>query len=85
MKNLNQVSLRDLKEDGNYLVHQVEYERFGDSESYLLNGSGKEVLKFVKEHVNFYEDEDINDLYNWFDENNGDGDDLLSIFELENK
>jgi hypothetical protein len=82
MKNLNEVSLRDLKEDGNYLVHQVMYERFGDSESYLLQGSGSEVLKFVKEHVNFYEDEDINDLFDWYDEGNGDGDDLISIFEL---
>jgi hypothetical protein len=82
MKNLNEVSLRDLKEDGNYLVHQVVYERFGDSEKYLLKGSGKEVLDFVKEHVGFYEEDDLLDLFRWYDENNGDGDDLLSIFEL---
>jgi len=82
MKNLNEVYLRDVKENGTYLVHQVMYERFGDSESYLLQGSGSEVLKFIKEHVNFYEDEDINDLFDWYNECNGDGGDLISIFEL---
>ena len=82
MKSLIEVSLRDLKEDGSYLIHQVVYERFGNNESYLLNGSGKEVLDFVKEHVGFYEEDDLDDLFKWFDENNGDGDDLISIFEL---
>jgi hypothetical protein len=82
MKNLVEVNLRDVKENVNYLVNVNEYERYGDVESYLLMGSGKEVLEFIKDKVGFEDDDDDNDLFNWFDESNGDGDDLISIFEV---
>ena len=82
MKSLNEISIRDVKEDGKYLVHMIEYERFGDSESQLLVGSGSEVITFIKESVGF-EDDNIEDLFTWFEENNGDGDDFFSIFEVE--
>jgi len=82
MKSLNEISIKEVKEDGKYLVHVTEYERFGFSESQLLVGSGSEVITFIKEQVGF-EDEDIEDLFTWFDENNGDGDDYYSIFEVE--
>ncbi len=81
MKSLNEISIRQVKEDGKYLVHVIEYERFGDSENQLLIGSGSEVITLIKEHFGF-EDEDIEDLFTWFEENNGDGDDLFSIFEV---
>ncbi len=81
MKSLNEISIRQVKKDGKYLVHVIEYERFGDSESQLLIGSGSEVITLIKEHVGF-EDEDIEDLFTWFEENNGDGDDFFSIFEV---
>ena len=81
MKSLNEISIREVKEDGKYLVHVIEYERFGDSESQLLVGSGSEVITLIKEHVGF-EDEDIEDLFTWFEESNGDGDDFFSIFEV---
>jgi hypothetical protein len=84
MKNLNEIKLRDVKENGTYLIHEVTYERFGGNESHLVQGNGKEVLDFVKEHVGFYEGDDLDKLFDWFDETNGDGDDLISIFELEN-
>ena len=82
MKSLNEISIKEVKEDGKYLVHVIEYERHGFSESQLLVGSGSEVITFIKEQVGF-EDEDIEDLFTWFDENNGDGDDYYSIFEVE--
>ena len=41
MKNLVEVNLRDVKEEVNYLVHVSEYERYGDSETYLVKGNGK--------------------------------------------
>jgi len=81
MKNLVEVNLRDVKENVNYLVSVSEYERFGDSESYLLMGSGKEVLEFIKDRVGF-DDDNVEDLFYWFNESNGDGDDLISIFEV---
>ena len=81
MKNLVEVNLKDVKEEVNYLVHISEYERYGDSETYLLKGNGKEVLEFIRDKVGFDEDED-EDLFTWFDESNGDGDDLISIFEV---
>ena len=81
MKNLVEVNLRDVKEEANYLVHVIEYERYGDNETYLLKGNGKEVLEYVKDKVGF-DDSDDEDLFTWFDESNGDGDDLISIFEV---
>ncbi len=81
MKNLVEVNLKDVKEEVNYLVHISEYERYGDNETYLLKGNGKEVLEFIKDKVGFDEDVD-EDLFTWFDESNGDGDDLISIFEV---
>jgi hypothetical protein len=81
MKNLVEINLRQVQEGGNYLVHISEYERYGDNETYLLKGNGKEVLEFIKDKVGFDEDED-EDLFTWFDESNGDGDDLISIFEV---
>ena len=81
MKNLVEVNLKDVKQDVNYLVHISEYERYGDSETYLLKGNGKEVLEFIRDKVGF-DDSDDEDLFTWFDESNGDGDDLISIFEL---
>jgi hypothetical protein len=81
MKSLVEVNLKDVKEDVNYLVHISEYERYGDNETYLLKGNGKEVLEFIKDKVGFDDDED-EDLFTWFDESNGDGDDLISIFEV---
>jgi hypothetical protein len=81
MKNLVEVNLKDVKQDVNYLVHISEYERYGDSETYLLKGNGKEVLEFIKDRVGF-DGSDDEDLFTWFDESNGDGDDLISIFEL---
>ena len=81
MKNLVEVNLRDVKQDVNYLVHISEYERYGDSETYLVKGNGKEVLEFIRDKVGF-DDSDDEDLFTWFDESNGDGDDLISIFEL---
>ena len=81
MKGLVEVNLKDVKEEVNYLVHISEYERYGDNETYLLKGNGKEVLEFIKDKVGFEEDED-EDLFTWFDESNGDGDDLISIFEV---
>ena len=81
MKSLNEISIREVKEDGKYLVYVIEYERFGDSESQLLVGSGSEVITLIKEHVGF-EDEDIEDLFTWFEDSNGDGDDFFSIFEV---
>ena len=81
MKNLVEVNLRDVKEEVNYLVHVSEYERYGDSETYLVKGNGKEVLEFIKDKVGF-DDSDDEDLFTWFDESNGDGDDLISIFEV---
>jgi hypothetical protein len=81
MKNLVEVNLRDVKEEVNYLVHVSEYERYGDSETYLVKGNGKEVLEFIRDKVGF-DDSDDEDLFTWFDESNGDGDDLISIFEL---
>ena len=81
MKNLVEVNLRDVKEDVDYLIHISEYERYGDCETYLVRGNGKEVLEFVKEKVGF-DDSDDEDLFTWFDESNGDGDDLISIFEV---
>ena len=80
MKNLVGVNLKDVKEEVNYLVHITEYERYGDNEVYLLKGNGKEVLEYIKDKVGF--DDDDEDLFTWFDESNGDGDDLISIFEL---
>ena len=47
----------------------------------MLKGNGKEVFEFIKDKVGFDEDED-EDLFTWFDESNGDGDDLISIFEV---
>ena len=79
MKNLVEVNLRSVQENGNYLVHITEYERYGDNETYLLKGNGKEVLEYLKDNVGFDDDED---LFTWFDESNGDGDNLISIFEL---
>ena len=81
MKNLVEVNLRDVKEEVNYLVHVSEYERYGGSETYLIKGNGKEVLEYIKDNVGFDDDDDEN-LFNWFDESNGDGDNLISIFEL---
>ena len=81
MKSLVEVNLKDVKQDVNYLVHVSEYERYGDSETYLLKGNGKEVLEYIKDKVGFDDDED-GDLFTWFDESNGDGDDLISIFEV---
>ena len=81
MKNLVVVNLKDVKEEVNYLVHISEYERYGDNETYLLKGNGKEVLEYIKDKVGF-DDSDDEDLFTWFDESNGDGDDLISIFEL---
>jgi len=81
MKNLVEVNLRDVKEEVNYLVHISEYERYGDSETYLVKGNGKEVLEFIRDKVGF-DDSDDEDLFTWFDESNGDGDDLISIFEV---
>ena len=81
MRNLVEVSLRSVQENVNYLVHITEYERYGDNEVYLLMGNGKEVFEYIKDNVGFDDDED-EDLFTWFDENNGDGDDLISIFEL---
>jgi len=81
MKNLVEVNLRDVKEEVTYLVHVSEYERYGDNETYLLKGNGKEVLEYIKDRVGFDDDED-EDLFTWFDESNGDGDDLISIFEV---
>ena len=81
MKNLVEVNLKDVKGEVNYLVHISEYERYGDNETYLLKGNGKEVLEFIKDKVGFDEDDD-EDLFTWFDESNGDGDDLISIFEV---
>ena len=81
MRNLVEVSLRSVQENVNYLVHITEYERYGDNEVYLLMGNGKEVFEYIKDNVGFDDDVD-EDLFNWFDENNGDGDDLISIFEL---
>ena len=81
MKNLVEVNLRDVKEEVNYLVHVSEYERYGDSETYLVKGNGKEVLEFIRDKVGF-DDSDDEDLFTWFDESNGDGDDLISIFEV---
>ena len=81
MKNLVEVNLRDVKEEVNYLVHVSEYERYGDSETYLVKGNGKEVLEFIRDRVGF-DDSDDEDLFTWFDESNGDGDDLISIFEV---
>jgi len=82
MKNLVEVNLRDVKENVNYLVHITEYERYGDNETYLLKGNGKEVLEYVKDNVGFDDDDDDENLFTWFDESNGDGDNLISIFEL---
>ena len=81
MVGLVEVNLKDVKENVNYLVHVIEYERYGDNETYLLKGNGKEVLEYVKDKVGF-DDSDDEDLFTWFDESNGDGDDLISIFEL---
>ena len=81
MVDLVEVNLKDVKEEVNYLVHVSEYERYGDNETYLLKGNGKEVLEFIRDRVGFDDDED-EDLFTWFDESNGDGDDLISIFEL---
>ena len=81
MKNLVEVNLRSVQENGNYLVHITEYERYGDSETYLVKGNGKEVLEFIRDKVGF-DDSDDEDLFTWFDESNGDGDDLISIFEV---
>ena len=81
MVGLVEVNLKDVKENVNYLVHVSEYERYGDNETYLLKGNGKEVLEFIRDRVGFDDDED-EDLFTWFDESNGDGDDLISIFEL---
>ena len=81
MVGLVEVNLKDVKEEVNYLVHVSEYERYGDNETYLLKGSGKEVLEFIRDRVGFDDDND-EDLFTWFDESNGDGDDLISIFEL---
>ena len=81
MVGLVEVNLRSVQENVNYLVHITEYERYGDNETYLLKGNGKEVLEFIKDKVGFDEDDD-EDLFTWFDESNGDGDDLISIFEL---
>jgi hypothetical protein len=81
MKGLVEVNLRQVQEGANYLVHVSEYERYGDNETYLLKGNGKEVLEFIKDKVGFDEDVD-EDLFTWFDESNGDGDDLISIFEV---
>jgi hypothetical protein len=81
MKSLVEVNLKDVKQDVNYLVHVSEYERYGDSETYLLKGNGKEVLEFIKDRVGF-DDSDDEDLFTWFNESNGDGDDLISIFEV---
>ena len=81
MKNLEGVNLKDVKEEVNYLVHITEYERYGDNEVYLLKGNGKEVLEYIKDNVGF-DDSDDEDLFTWFDESNGDGDNLISIFEL---
>ena len=81
MKSLVEVNLKDVKQDVNYLVHVSEYERYGDSETYLVKGNGKEVLEFIRDKVGF-DDSDDEDLFTWFDESNGDGDDLISIFEV---
>lgn len=81
MIGLVEVSLREVKENSNYLVQVSQYERYGDSETYLLKGNGKEVLEYVKDKIEFDED-DYEGLFTWFDESNGDGDDLISIFEL---
>ena len=81
MKSLVEVNLKDVKQDVNYLVHVSEYERYGDSETYLLKGNGKEVLEYIKDKVGF-DDSDDEDLFTWFDESSGDGDDLISIFEV---
>ena len=79
MVGLVEVNLRSVQENVNYLVHVIEYERYGDSETYLLKGNGKEVLEYVKDNVGF---DDNEDLFTWFEESNGDGNDLISIFEL---
>ena len=82
MKNLVEVNLRDVKEEVKYLVHIIEYERYGDNETYLLKGNGKEVLEYIKDNVGFDDDDDDEDLFTWLDESNGDGGDLISIFEV---
>ena len=82
MKNLVEVNLRDVKENVNYLVHVIEYERYGDNETYLLKGNGKEVLEYIKDNVGFDDDDNDEDLFTWLDESNGDGGDLISIFEV---
>ena len=82
MVGLVEVNLKDVKENVNYLVHVIEYERYGDSETYLLKGNGKEVLEYIKDNVGFDDDDEDENLFTWFDESNGDGDDLISIFEL---
>ncbi len=63
MKSLVEVNLKDVKQEVNYLVHVSEYERYGDSETYLLKGNGKEVLEFIKDRVGFG-DSDDEDLLN---------------------
>jgi hypothetical protein len=81
MKNLVEVNLRQVQEGANYLVHVNVYERYGDRESYLLMGNGKEVIECIKDKIGFDEDVD-EDLFTWFEEDNGDGDDVYSIFEV---
>ena len=81
MRNLVEVSLRSVQENVNYLISVSVYDRHYDNETYLLMGNGKEIFEYIKDMVGFEDDED-EDLFTWFDENNGDGDDLISIFEL---
>lgn len=79
MKNLVEVTLRVVQDKANYIVSVNE--TFDGLTICLLKGSGKEVLEFMKDRIGFDEDKD-EDLFTWFNKNNGSKFDLISIFEV---
>ena len=84
MKSLKQVSIENVKSKKEYLLVVQEYERFGDGGMNTYIGTGKEVIKKIKQIFGYEEEEDDGD--GWLDfveERNGDGDDYVEVFEIE--
>ena len=84
MKSLKQVSIENVKSKKEYLLVVQEYERFGDGGMNTYIGTGKEVIKKIKQIFGYEEEEDDGD--GWLDfveERNGDGDDYVEVFKIE--
>lgn len=84
MQSLEEITITEITQEGNYLLVREEYERMGGGGILLHKGNGKELVEELKEIFGLDDEEEYEgeDILKVVEDMNGDGDDYVQVYKL---